>query len=485
MTVINDILDFSKIEAGKLNLEHVSFEPHQTLGEALKPLAVQAHQKGLELIFEVSPGVPDLLAGDPARLRQIVVNLVANAIKFTEQGEIVVRLSAEMEGEETVCVRCSVTDTGIGISPDRENAIFDSFTQADSSTARKYGGTGLGLAICRRLVELMQGEIHLQSRPGQEGSVFEFTARLGRQMDARHTPVPQPVDSLQGVPVLVVDDNGSSRLLLVEMLRRSGMIPTAAIDGVAGLEKLRTACLAGSAFPLILLDLHMPGMDGLAMAERLRGDPGFGHPRIILLTAGGSSGEAVRAHELGIGNFLNKPVLGAELLAKVRAALTGEAAAPSPAAKSNAAGDQDQGRLRILMAEDNRVNQLLAVRLIEKKGHTVAVAENGREALSMIGHERFDLVLLDVQMPEMDGFSVARIIREREQDTGEHLPLIALTANSMSGDRERCLTAGMDDYISKPIDSNELFRTIERCMSANGAASHPNNRAYSERPSAR
>jgi CheY-like chemotaxis protein len=283
--------------------------------------------------------------------------------------------------------------------------------------------------------------------------------------------VSQHPDALQGVPVLVVDDNARNRLLLVEMLRRVGMKPAPAKDGRAALEQLRIARLAGSAFPLILLDLHMPEMDGMAVAERLGEDSDFGRPRVILMTAAGSSLETVRARELGIGQFLIKPVLAAELLETVQLVLSAEAAAPVPAVKCDIPGsDQGEGGLLILLAEDNRVNQLLAVRLIEKRGHKVVVAENGREALSMIDRERFDLVLLDVQMPEMDGFSVARIIREREQSTREHLPLIALTANSMSGDRERCLAAGMDDYISKPIDSKELFHTVERCISGNRTA---------------
>ena len=470
LTVINDILDFSKIEAGRLNLEEVDFELDRTLGEALKPLSVQAHQKGLELIYAVSPSVPERLVGDPARLRQILVNLVGNAIKFTEQGEIVVQLSAEIEEQDQVCITCSVADTGIGIPPDRQSAIFESFTQADSSTTRKYGGTGLGLAICRRLVELMRGNISVQSSPEQSGSIFVFTARLGR---APYAPVQQPKD-IHRIPVLVVDDNPRSRLLLVEMLRRFGMQPVPAASGTAALDELRTACRSGAPFPLILLDLHMLEMNGLTMAEHLSADSSFGHPRIILLTAGGSSVDVVRARQLGIGGLLMKPVLAAELIEAVRTALIAETTSPSPVAKGDSAeGQQSRGVLRILLAEDNRVNQLLAVRLIEKKGHHVAVAENGRQALSMISRERFDLVLLDVQMPEMDGFSVAKVIREREQRTREHLPLIALTANSMIGDRERCLAAGMDDYISKPIDSNELFRTIERCMAQNGSASEP------------
>ncbi len=466
LTVINDVLDFSKIEAGKLNFENVGFGLYQNLGEVMKPLAFRAHQKGLELIYDVGPSVPEHVIGDPVRLSQILINLVGNAIKFTEEGEIVVRIDAETQDQDTVCLRCSVADTGIGIPADRQTAIFDSFTQADNSTTRKYGGTGLGLAICRRLVEMMQGNIQARSRLGEPGSIFEFTVRLGLQKEPLSKPALWDTEALRAMPVLVVDDNATNCRFLLQTLSRWRMEPTSVNNGRAALEAWRAAHLSGRPVQLILLDLHMPEMDGFTVAERLKRNSACDPARIVLLTSGGTSTEAARARELGIGAFLTKPILIAELLEAIRTTLGAATMISSPVAKDDTANLKEaRQQLQILLAEDNRVNQTLAVRLIEKKGHGVAVANNGREALSMLSKDRFDILLLDIQMPEMDGFSVIHAIRQSEKQTQEHLPVIAMTAHAMSGDRERCLAAGMDGYISKPINSDQLFEAIEKLHS--------------------
>ncbi|HEX4807464.1 MAG TPA: two-component regulator propeller domain-containing protein [Bryobacteraceae bacterium] len=457
LTVINDVLDFSKIEAGKLHFENIGFQLHEAFGEAMKPLAFRAHQKGLELIYEVSPNVPEQAVGDAVRLRQILVNLVGNAIKFTDHGEIVVHVDAEMPDEETVCLHCSVADTGIGIPVEKQSAIFESFTQADNSTTRKYGGTGLGLAICRRLVEMMDGSISMRSRPGQEGSVFEFSVRLGRDSEPLPKPILRDSEDLVGLRVLVVDDNATNRRILLELLSRCGMRPIPAENGATALDAAEAANRSGLPFRLIMLDLHMPEMDGFQVVQHLRATSALGAGKVILLSSGGSSAEAARAREQAISSVLTKPVLKTELLGAIRAALGEVKAEPMPRVKPLAPDGQGQPRLRILLAEDNRVNQLLAVRMIKKQGHNVEVANNGLEALSMIARDRFDVVLLDIQMPEMDGFAVAQAVRERERDTLEHVPIVALTAHAMSGDRDRCLAAGMDGYLTKPVNFDQLW----------------------------
>ncbi|HET6845163.1 MAG TPA: response regulator [Candidatus Angelobacter sp.] len=473
LTVINDVLDFSKIEAGKLEFERTSFDLRQTLGEALKPLAFRADKKNLELICEVGSRVPQTVVGDPVRLTQVMANLVGNSIKFTERGEIVVRVNqqtGDAQGSEidqnTVCLHISVADTGIGIPPDKQKSIFESFTQAEDSTTRKYGGTGLGLAICSRLVEGMGGRIWMESQQTQPGSIFHFTVRLMLGKEAVSHPIaPHEIAALRGLRVLVVDDNAASRHQLTEMLAGWGVAPIAVEGGSQALQELAQAERQGKAFQLVLLDTHMPKMDGFTVAEKMRRSPGLGEVRIFMLTSGGSSGDALRSRELDISGYVSKPVLETELLLAVRAAAGAEEAKSinnSSASVANSMIRSNGSRqMKILLVEDNRVNQVLATRILEKQGHRIIIAGNGVEALKIFRSDTFDLVLMDVEMPEMDGLEATRAIRENEKAGAKHLPIIAMTAHAMSGDREKFLTAGMDAYISKPIDARQLVEIID------------------------
>jgi PAS domain S-box-containing protein len=470
LSIINDILDFSKIEAGRLDLDAVPFQLRDSLGDTMRTLALRAHKKGLELACHVLPDVPDGLVGDPNRLRQIIVNLVGNAIKFTDQGEVVVRVSREddkaaqepavpLSPGYLVTLSFEIRDTGIGIAREKQEAIFAPFVQADGSTTRKYGGTGLGLAIASRLVQLMGGRIGLQSEPGR-GSIFRFTAQLGLHDHA--PPVgPRPKD-LEGVPVLVVDDNATNRRILEEMLGNWHMRPTAVASGAAALAELGRAAAAGRPYPLVLLDALMPEMDGFALAEEIKRRPELAQTTLLMLSS--AEGSTARARELPIAACVMKPVKQSDLFDAVVTCLgislrrhgVGDAAAPQ-------AGMPPRS-LHILLAEDNAVNQRLMVRLLEKRGHRVTIATNGREALAALERDRFDLALMDVQMPEIDGFEATAAIRGGEQVGGRHLPILAMTAHAMKGDRERCLEAGMDGYIAKPIQAAELFAVIERAV---------------------
>jgi PAS domain S-box-containing protein len=485
LTVINDILDFSKIEAGKLALDPIDLHLRDSLGDAMKTLALRAHTKGLELTYHVEASVPDALVGDPGRLRQLVINLAGNAIKFTEEGEVAVRVSvAHEEGEDltnAVCLHFAVSDTGIGIPKDKQQMIFNAFEQVDSSTTRKYGGTGLGLAISSTLVSLMGGKIWVESEPGR-GSTFHFTARLGvsKQKDAE-TAKPMAV-KLQTLPVLVVDDNATNRLLLHEILTAWGMKPTVVPGGRQALTALRDAAARQEPFALVLLDVMMPEMDGFEVAEQIRQHPELAQATVMMLSSAGQREDAARCRALGVAAYLTKPVTQSSLWDAMVAALhvsydqrEAPELASAPAVKGR--------RLRILLAEDNAVNQKLAVRLLEKEGHTVVVAGNGRQALKALfgdmasagdqipsrqadcdktGPEPapFDVVLMDVQMPELDGLETTGIIRQREKETGQHIPILAMTAYAMKGDRERCLAAGMDGYVGKPIQPRELVEAI-------------------------
>jgi len=461
--IINDILDFSKVEAGKLELEPMPFSLRSNLGETLKIVAPQAHDKGLELVYQVDPGVPETLVGDPGRLSQVVLNLVGNAVKFTERGEIAVRARVESRSDTEVVVHVAVSDTGIGIAADRQAKIFDAFTQADSSTTRRYGGTGLGLAICRRLVELMGGRIWVESESGQ-GSVFHFTVRMGWSSEPVARPT-APGVRLRDLPVLVADDNATNRELFQAMLAGWGMAPTAVESGEAALRAVEDATRAGGPYALVLLDAGMPGMDGFAVAERLAAGGGVAGPTIMLLTSAGRPGDIERCRALGIGVYLTKPVTPSELLDAIVRALG------APAEERDHAPlitgpmlRQSRRRLRVLVVEDNAVNQRLAARLMEKLGHTAALAANGAEAMAALARQSFDLVLMDIQMPEMDGFQATAAIRERERRTGGHAPIVALTAHALRGDRERCLAAGMDGYLAKPLRIDELASEIHRVL---------------------
>jgi two-component system, sensor histidine kinase and response regulator len=457
LSVINDILDFSKIEAGKLEFEEIDFSLRECLGQALNTLALRAAQKGMELAGHVAPDVPDALRGDPGRLRQVLLNLVGNALKFTKRGEVVVRVKVESASEALATLHFEVKDTGIGIPPEKQAAIFEAFAQADSSTTREYGGTGLGLTISARLVEQMGGRIQVESEVGK-GSTFHFSARFGMASDAALAAGAFDPTLVRGLPVLVVDDNATNRLILEEILANWGMRTTAAADGPAALAALEQAQAAGTPFALILLDGHMPGMDGFDLAERVRRLPGLARATIMMLTSGGQAGDAVRCRELGLAAYLTKPIRQAELWKAVLAALGTEA----PAAPADRTTGPDAGSrpLRILLAEDNPVNQMLAVRVLRQQGHQVRVVGNGREAVEAAAEGPFDLVFMDVQMPDMDGLTATAAIRQREGETDGHVPIVAMTAYAMKGDRERCLAAGMDDYLAKPIRAREVARVI-------------------------
>jgi PAS domain S-box-containing protein len=487
LTVINDILDFSKIEAGRLDLECIDFDLRDTLDDTAATLAVRAHKKGLELAAHIAPDVPDALSGDPHRLRQVVVNLIGNAIKFTERGEVVLSVSVEQlaaegaEGAEkalnhssqlissppapsapsavsSALLHFAVRDTGIGIAPEQQANLFQAFTQADASTTRKYGGTGLGLAISARLVELMGGHVWLESEAGK-GSTFHFTARFGRATGPTRRPA-EPTQ-VRGLPVLVVDDNATNRLILGEVLANWGMRPTVVEGGEAALAALERARAEREPFALVLLDGMMPGMDGFTLAERIRGNPELVGATLMMLSSAGQREDAARCRELGVATCLTKPVRQSTLLDAIMTALgSSRAEEPAPAADRPAWGLAPRS-LNVLLAEDNAVNQRLAVRLLEKRGHRATVVGNGREALAALDREPFDAVLVDVQMPEMDGLEATAAIRERERVTGAHIPVIAMTAHAMKGDREHCLAAGMDAYVSKPLNAEELFAALE------------------------
>ena len=460
LSLLNDILDFSKIEAGKLDLEFIDFSLRDVVDTTVEALALRAYEKGLELISHIKPDVPDALIGDSGRLRQILMNLGGNAVKFTSEGEIVVRVETESETDQEVALHCSVADTGIGIPHDKQDRIFESFTQADGSTTRQHSGTGLGLTISRQLVEMMRGRIWLESEPGI-GSTFHFTARFGLQREPAAKAFPLEPADMHGLPVLVVDDNVTNRRVLEEMLTNWGMRPTAVDSGQAALTVMKQARNAGEPFFLVLLDAHMPGMDGFAVAEQIRRDAELADTKLMLLTSISQRGDTRRWRELGIAACLTKPIKQSDLLDAIMEVLDMPPDAGRLSCVSRDSECESRRRLHILLAEDNAVNQKLTVRMLQKRGHTTVVAGDGREALAALEKQSFDLVLMDVQMPEMDGFEATIAIREREKTAGTHIPIIAMTAHAMKGDRERCLAIGMDGYISKPIKAAELYEAVE------------------------
>jgi signal transduction histidine kinase/CheY-like chemotaxis protein/HPt (histidine-containing phosphotransfer) domain-containing protein len=462
LTVINDILDFSKIEAGKLELEQIPFDIRYTLNDIMRLLALRAHKKGLELACRIAEDIPEALVGDPGRIRQVVLNLVGNAIKFTAAGEVVVDARLESREADRIMVHVTVSDTGPGIPRDQQGRIFEAFQQADSSMTRRYGGTGLGLAICSQLVELLGGRIWLESEVGR-GSTFHFTARLGLPQETPEHTRGGHAD-LTGVRVLVVDDNATARSILREMLQSWRMQPMAVDSGRNALEALEQARSAGTPFRLVLTDGQMPEMDGFGLAERIAQDPRLSDLTVIMLTSAGERGDAARCRELRIAGYLTKPVSQSDLWDGIVSVLQpGEGAEERPLVTMHSIRE-GRPRLRILLAEDNPVNQQLAARILEKRGHSVEVVPDGRQALEALSRERYDLVLMDIQMPEMDGFETTAAIRAREDSSGQHLPIIALTAHAMAGDRERCLAAGMDGYLSKPLRAHELIDAIEHLI---------------------
>jgi CheY-like chemotaxis protein/nitrogen-specific signal transduction histidine kinase len=499
LSVINDILDFSKVEAGMLDLDPTQFNLSDCIEETAKMLAIRAHQKGLEFICDMDPSIPELVVGDALRIRQVLVNLAGNAVKFTERGEVVVtvradrRVPRDTSGKSGLLVLLfTVRDTGIGVPAARQRQIFQAFSQADGSTTRKYGGTGLGLTISKRIVELMGGSIWLESKPGS-GSAFYFTVPVERAIGQPRHALPPNHMSLLDVPVLVVDDNATNRRLLADRLASWGMLPALADSGAAALALLESR---SESFPIVLTDAQMPEMDGFELVTRLKGWPQMRTTRIVMLTSACMPGDAARCRELGADAYLTKPVRQVELLRTILAVLDADSvgsvartAAPrvgnSITAMNNALHDPStrylerrrsehdglteevaapRTRLHILLAEDNRVNQTLATRLLEKHGYTVVIAGDGHEALAALDRESFDLVLMDVQMPEMDGFEVAAAIRERERTAGTHIPIIAVTARAMPDDLEKCFDAGMDEYVSKPINPAILSVAISKVM---------------------
>jgi two-component system, sensor histidine kinase and response regulator len=478
LRLLDDILDFAKIEARKLNIEPLEFQLREGLGSTLKALAVRAHTKGLELAYRIAPDVPDRLIGDPARLRQILVNLLGNAIKFTERGEVLVEVEevkpevslAQDSPTNSVRLHFSVHDTGVGIPIEKQDAIFEPFVQADSSTTRHYGGTGLGLAISAQLVTLMGGRIWVDSHPGQ-GSTFHFTVEFNRQGGQELDIVPPELSPLQNTPVLIVDNNATNRHIMIETLTQWRLRPVAVASAQTAIEVLVDAQRSGEAFGLTLIDAQMPGMDGVALLEWLASHSLPTGVIVMMLTPAGQQGHAARFHELGVAATVTKPISPSSLLAAVNAALHSRPqtdGADRLAVEPTAAGNQP--RLRILLAEDNMVNQKLTVRLLEKRGHTVVVVKTGKEALAVWQREPFDLILMDVQMPEMDGFEATSAIRAAERIKGGHTPIIAMTAHAMIEDRQRCLAAGMDEYVSKPIQVQTVFEAIANVCAADRLA---------------
>ena len=459
LNVINDILDFSKIEAGKIEMEALDFDLNECIEATLKAHSLQAHEKGLELLCEVAAGVPQWVTGDPGRLRQILNNLVGNALKFTKEGEVGLRVQSDVVEETTSTLHFIVSDTGVGIPAEKLAVIFDAFGQADTSTTRQYGGTGLGLTIARRMVEMMGGRMWVESAPGK-GSRFHFTVRLGTA--AAQTVEPESSASpaiLEGMKVLIVDDNSTNRRILHTLVERWGMKATSVCDGEQALDELSAADRINEAYKLVLTDMHMPNMDGFGLAGRIVEQTKYSTATIMMITSGGQHGDVARCHELGIGAYLLKPVRPPELQrAIIRLLQTKQEPLSAPVASPARLRDERRSMkgLDILLAEDNPVNQKVATRLLEKRGHRVVLAATGEEALAALSQQSYDLVLMDVHMPGTDGIQATRRLREQEKLTGLHQTVIAMTALAMKGDRDRCIASGMDGYLSKPIDLQQL-----------------------------
>ena len=470
LALINDILDFSKIEAGKLELESIDFSLRDCIGGMLKPLGIRADQKGLELVADIASDVPDHFVGDPMRLRQVLINLTDNAIKFTERGEVVVTVANEAEADGGSQLHFSVADTGIGIPPEKQSAIFEAFAQADGSTTRTYGGTGLGLSIASQLIQKMGGRIWIESKLG-EGTTFHFTAHLGVQPAALSPMKHAECRDLAGLRTLVVDDNALNRRMLSRMLMNWRMKPTVVESGERALAEMTRAANANAAYEIVLLDAMMPEMDGFALAEKIHEQPALADTTVMMLSSAMPAGTAERCDALGITAWLTKPITQSKLLDAILVAVSrdGESASTREVKPQIGQSSSTGSGLRILVAEDNLVNRAVAAGILEKAGHMLVHAATGREAVDAFSDGFFDLILMDVQMPEMDGFEATRRIRELEETTGGHMRIVAMTAHAMAGDRERCLAAGMDDYVSKPLRKEDLFRALDRAQSENQA----------------
>jgi two-component system, sensor histidine kinase and response regulator len=460
LSLINNILDYSKIEARKVELEIIDFDLRNTLEQTCDMLAIKAGEKGVELICHLPPEIPTALSGDPGKLRQIILNLCGNAIKFTDAGEVVIR-AEEMERENnSIYLHFTVSDTGIGIPPDMIDRIFESYTQADGSITRKYGGTGLGLTISKRLVELMGGTIWVESKQGK-GSVFHFAVKFAMSKQPGLKPLSIKKPSLAGSRVLIVDDNATNRMVLAEMLSSWGLLPMEAMNGKDASQMVKEAFDSGAPYRLVLLDLRMPEVDGFETARNIKESDSGNDVTMVMLTSMGRKGDADLCREAGISGYLVKPIKQSELLDAIIMAMEEERVAESRVVTRHTV-QEARMRFNILLAEDTEVNQRLALAILQGRGHNVTLVANGREAMDRWKDEDFDLVLMDVQMPEMDGFEATRAIREREKETGRHTPIVAMTAHGMQGDKERCIEAGMDDYVSKPIRTKELFEVMEK-----------------------
>jgi two-component system, sensor histidine kinase and response regulator len=468
LNVINDILDFSKIEAGKIDIEMVDFDLRECVESTLKTLVQPAEKKGLELLCDISPEVPPIVCGDSTRLSQMILNLVGNAIKFTNGGQVAVKVEVEAQQDRNTILHFTVSDTGIGIPEEKQKSIFDSFTQADASTTRQFGGTGLGLTITTRLADMMGGRVWLESQVGR-GSDFHFTVCVGEG----NAPVPEvqldlPYELLLKTRVLIVDDNPTNRLILERMLARWEMRPDCVESGEAALRELMAASQSSDPYHLILADKQMPTMDGFALIEQVRGQSELAASTVIMMSSGAHRGDMDRCKDLGLAAYLTKPVRQNELRDAIARSLdrrrTLDPSDFSAAQLGRRIADREV-KLHVLVAEDNSVNQRLATRLLEKRGHRVTVASNGQEAIAFLEHNIYDLVLMDVQMPVMDGLEATRMIRKNEQSTGMHQRIVALTAHAIKGDQERCQEAGMDGYLAKPIRPEELDAVLQRCGS--------------------
>ncbi|MEE8107473.1 MAG: response regulator [Planctomycetota bacterium] len=467
LSLINDILDFSKIEAGQLRLDPIDFALRDAVADTLNTLANRAHDKHLELVYELDPDIPDAVLGDIYRMRQVLVNLVGNAIKFTEAGEIAVTVRREDRDDDDVGLHFAVRDTGIGIPAEKIESILRPFEQADLSTTRRFGGTGLGLAISVQLSQLLGGKLWVESVEG-EGSTFHFTAVFGRSDKTFAASGDTPVESIEGLPVLLVDDNATNLRILEEMMKRWRLVPQTASSGAAALEAVDRAANAGEPFKLIVSDVHMPEMDGFELFQRVRSNPLHAEIPVILLTSAMDAGDAGRGREMGVAAHLMKPVKQSLLLDTIVSVFSGAKPIERRAATRRPEQARPERVLRILLVEDHEVNRRFALRAIEKAGHGAEVAVNGREAVDMSGTASYDVILMDINMPVMDGLQATIAIRGRETNTAEHVPIIAMTASAMTGDREKCLDAGMDGYLAKPVKQKSLLEEIDRVLSARG-----------------
>jgi len=483
LSIINDLLDFSKIEAGKLELETLDFDLHTVVEEVVALLAEKAHAKKLELACLIRNEVPSDLRGDPGRLRQILMNLVGNAIKFTQSGEVVLRARLEEQGEGAVVVRFEVTDTGIGIDKTHQDRLFRPFTQADGSTVRQFGGTGLGLAISRQLVEMMGGRIGLESE-AKRGSTFWFTALFEPQPESSRAR-PKPRESLQGLRLLIVDDNATNRAILGELARSWKMEAAEAASGLEALERLRAAAAGGPRYDLAIVDMQMPDMGGLELGHAIGERRDLGPIRLVMLTSIGVRGAAEESRRAGFSAFLTKPVGQSQLYDCLATVMGGPAdcagSAPPPLITRHTISEARlRSRPRILVADDNETNQMVAVQMLRRLGCQAEVAANGHEVIDALRKIPFDAVLMDCQMPEMDGYSATRAIRVQEATTGRHVPIIAMTANAMRGDREKCIQAGMDDYLAKPVKLEELGQALGRWIGQASSAGDSGRAAEGE-----